>query len=116
MDIVIVGGGLAAAKAAESVRAQGFDGSVTLVAEEPHRPYERPPLSKGYLLGKQPLDEVYVHDAGYYEANDIVLITGDPVTALDRDAGRVLLRSGRSLPFNRLLLATGATPRRLPLA
>jgi len=114
-DIVIVGGGLAAAKAAETVRTEGFDGTVTVLTEEPERPYERPPLSKGYLVGKQPVDEVYVHAPGFYPEHDITLHIGDPATRIDRGGGQVHTRSGRRLPFDRLLLATGAVPRRLPL-
>lgn len=114
-DIVIVGGGLAAGKAAEAVRDKGFDGTLTVVTEEPQRPYERPPLSKGYLIGKQPIEDVYVHDASFYDDHDISLLVADPAAQIDRDAGQVITRSGRSLPFDRLLIATGATPRQLPL-
>lgn len=113
-DIVIVGGGLAAAKAAETVRADGFAGPLRVVAEEAERPYERPPLSKGFLSGTQPLAEVYVHPPDYYAAHDIELLLGDPVTRIDRGAGEVVTRAGRRLPFDRLLLATGAAPRLLP--
>jgi 3-phenylpropionate/trans-cinnamate dioxygenase ferredoxin reductase subunit len=115
-DIVIVGGGLAAGKAAETVRAEGFDGTVTVLTEEPERPYERPPLSKGFLVGRQPAEDVYVHTPEFYPEHDIVLHTSDPATRIDREAGQVHTRSGRGLPFDRLLLATGAAPRRLRLS
>lgn len=114
-DIVIIGGGLAAAKAAETLRTDGFGGTLTVVTDEPHRPYERPPLSKGYLLGDESLDDVYVHRADFYARHDIELLLADPATDIDRDARRVQTRSGRHLPYDRLLLATGATPRRPPL-
>lgn len=114
-DIVIVGGGLAAGKAAEAVRAEGFDGTVTVLTEEPERPYERPPLSKGYLVGKQSVDEVYVHSTEFYPEHDIAVHIADPATRIDRERGQVHTRSGQQLPFDRLLLATGATPRRLRL-
>ncbi|MPZ74432.1 MAG: NAD(P)/FAD-dependent oxidoreductase [Nitriliruptorales bacterium] len=115
-DIVIVGGGLAAAKAAETVRSDGFDGNVTVITEEPERPYERPPLSKGFLTGDKTVDEVYVHDADFYAQQNIALRVGDAVTELDTASGEVLTRSGDRLPYDRLLLATGATPRRLSLS
>jgi len=111
-DIVIIGGGLAAARAAETLRTDGFGGTLTIVTDEPHRPYERPPLSKGYLLGDQSLDDVYVHRADYYAHHDIELLVADTATDIDRDTRRVHTRSGRQLPYDRLLLATGATPRR----
>lgn len=111
-DIVIIGGGLAAAKAAETVRADGFGGALAIVAEELHRPYERPPLSKGYLTGDQSLAEVYVHPPDFYASHDIDLHLGDPATEIDRDLGRVRTRAGRQLRYDRLLLATGARPRR----
>ena len=115
-DIVIVGGGLAAGKAAETVRAEGFDGTLTVLTEEPERPYERPPLSKGFLVGKQPAEDVYVHAPEFYPEHDIVLHTSDPATRIDREAGQVHTQSGRALPFDRLLLATGSVPRRLRLS
>jgi NADH dehydrogenase FAD-containing subunit len=114
--VVVLGGGLAAAKAAETIREEGFDGAVTILTDEPERPYERPPLSKGFLLGKKPASDVYVHDPGFYRDHDIDLIIDDAATAIDRDTARVHTASGRALPFDRLLLATGASPRTLALA
>lgn len=114
-DIVIVGGGLAAGKAAETLRAKGFDDHLTLITAEPHRPYERPPLSKDVLVGEKPADTVYVHPEAFYAEHDIDLITGDPATELDRDTGTITTKSGVRLAFDRLLLATGADPRQLPL-
>ncbi|MGC1211970.1 MAG: FAD-dependent oxidoreductase [Micromonospora sp.] len=110
---VIVGAGLAGAKAAQTLREEGFDGRVVLLGEELERPYERPPLSKGLLLGTTPRHDVYVHDAGWYEDNDVELRTGAQVTAIDRDGRQVVLADGERLGYDTLLLATGSTPRRL---
>ena len=113
---VIVGAGLAGAKAAETLRAEGFDGSVVLVGEEPVRPYERPPLSKEYLRGEKGFEHAAVHSAGFYEAQGIELRTSTSVSRIDPAAREVELASGEGLSYERLLLATGATPRRLNVA
>src|SRR3954471_3822690 len=110
---VIVGGGLAAGKAAEALREEGFDGRVVLVTEEPERPYERPPLSKDYLRGEAGRDKLYVHDEGWYADHDVELRVGERVESLDAGASTVTLGSGEELRFDRALLATGAEPRRL---
>jgi 3-phenylpropionate/trans-cinnamate dioxygenase ferredoxin reductase subunit len=112
---VIVGAGLACAKAAETLREQGFAGRVVLLGTEPERPYERPPLSKGLLLGTAERDSVHVHDAGWYPSNDVELRTNTRVTAIDRAGRRVRLADGEEIGYDKLLLATGATPRRLPI-
>jgi 3-phenylpropionate/trans-cinnamate dioxygenase ferredoxin reductase subunit len=112
---MIVGGGLAGAKAAETLRADGFDGRVVLIGAEPHLPYERPPLSKGYLAGASPFAEAYVHDEPFYDANEIELVTGQEAASLDPLERRVVLADGRALGYDRLLLATGAIPRRPPI-
>ncbi|MGW2819818.1 NAD(P)/FAD-dependent oxidoreductase [Streptomyces sp. NPDC001443] len=111
---VIVGGGLAGAKAAETLRTEGFTGRVILICDERDHPYERPPLSKGYLLGKEERDSVFVHEPAWYARNDIELHLGHTVTALDRAAKTV--RSGEDgtlAHYDKLLIATGAEPRRL---
>ncbi len=110
---VIVGASLAGAKAAEELRERGFDGRVVLVGTEPERPYERPPLTKDYLRGESDREKAYVHKAEYYEEHEIELITGATVTAVDPDAAKVTLDDGRELAYDRLLLTTGAEPRRL---
>ncbi|MEU5940892.1 FAD-dependent oxidoreductase [Micromonospora sp. NPDC047548] len=110
---VIVGAGLAGAKAAQTLRAEGFGGRVTLLGAEPERPYERPPLSKGLLLETTPRRDVYVHDAGWYEANDVELRTATRVTGIDRTAHQIVLDDGERLGYDRLLLTPGSTPRRL---
>ncbi len=112
---VVVGAGLAGAKAAETLREEGFDGPVVLVGAEPEQPYERPPLSKQYLLGRADRDSVFVHDAGWYAEHDVELRTGVRATRLDPAAHRLALDTGEELAYARLLLATGASPRRLPV-
>jgi NADPH-dependent 2,4-dienoyl-CoA reductase/sulfur reductase-like enzyme len=114
-QFVIVGGGLAGAKAAETLRADGFDGRIVLVGEEPELPYERPPLSKGYLLGTAEREKARVHEAGWHEAHDVELRTGTRATGLDVAERRVHLDAGEELAYDKLLLATGASARRLPV-
>ncbi|HEX3593074.1 MAG TPA: FAD-dependent oxidoreductase [Pseudonocardiaceae bacterium] len=111
---VIVGAGLAGAKAVEALREQGYDGTITLVGDEQHRPYERPPLSKDYLAGKAERDSVFVHTADWYDEHNVTLRSGVTATAIDRGAHRVDLSDGSSVEYDKLLLATGATPRALP--
>jgi 3-phenylpropionate/trans-cinnamate dioxygenase ferredoxin reductase subunit len=111
----IVGGGLAGAKAAETLREEGFDGRIVLVADEAHLPYERPPLSKTYLAGDSKLAEAHVHDEGFYSDKRIELLTSTRATALDTSAHRVSLSDGEELRYDRLLIATGAAPRRPPI-
>ncbi len=110
---VIVGAALAGAKAAETLRAEGFTGRVVLVGEETDRPYERPPLSKGYMLGKDPRDKAYVHDAQWYANNNVELVLGVRATALDVKAHTVTLDDVEPLRYDKLLLATGSRVRRL---
>ncbi|MGW5420402.1 NAD(P)/FAD-dependent oxidoreductase [Streptomyces sp. NPDC003943] len=112
---VIVGGGLAGAKAAETLRSEGFNGRVILICDERERPYERPPLSKGYLLDKDERDSVFVHEPGWYAQHDVELHLGQPVTAVDREAHTVRLGDGTVIRYDKLLLATGAEPRRLDI-
>jgi NADPH-dependent 2,4-dienoyl-CoA reductase/sulfur reductase-like enzyme len=110
---VIVGASLAGAKAADTLRAEGFDGSIVLVGQESERPYERPPLSKGFLLGKAPKSSIYVHEEGWYASHSVDLLLGSVVTAIDRTDRRVELADGSAISYDRLLLTTGASPRRL---
>ncbi|WP_405525169.1 FAD-dependent oxidoreductase [Streptomyces canus] len=114
--IVIVGGGLAGAKAAETLRTEGFTGRVILICDERDHPYERPPLSKGYLLGKEERDSVFVHEPAWYARNDIELHLGETVDAIDRTAKTVRFgEDGTVVRYDKLLLATGAEPRRLDI-
>lgn len=110
---VVVGASLAGAKAAEALRAEGFDGRLVLVGEEPQRPYERPPLSKGYLRGEADPDKLYVHDEGFYAEHDIELRTETRIVAIDRAGSEVVDADGERIAYDRLLLATGAAARRL---
>ena len=112
---VIVGAGLAGAKAAQTLRETGFGGEIVLLGTEPERPYERPPLSKGLLLGTAERESVFVHEAGWYAAHDVDLRTATRVTGVDRAAQQVELVGGQRLRYDALLLATGATPRRLDI-
>jgi 3-phenylpropionate/trans-cinnamate dioxygenase ferredoxin reductase subunit len=115
-SFVIVGASLAGAKAAETLRDEGFDGEIVLLGSESERPYERPPLSKGYLLGNDERDSVYVHPADWYAKHDVDLRLGVTATAIDRAAATVTVTGPagtESLSYDKLLLATGASPRRL---
>ncbi|MFI9271302.1 NAD(P)/FAD-dependent oxidoreductase [Kitasatospora sp. NPDC052896] len=112
---VVVGGGLAGGRAVETLRAEGYDGPLVLVTEEDERPYERPPLSKRYLLGASEREELFVHPPEWYAEHDVELRLGVAATELDVTAHEFTLSSGDRLGYRRLLLATGAAPRRLPL-
>jgi 3-phenylpropionate/trans-cinnamate dioxygenase ferredoxin reductase subunit len=111
---VIVGASLAGAKAAETLRDEGFDGRILLFGDEPELPYERPPLSKEYLRGET-ADKPFVHDETFYADNAIELHTSSRVERIDPAARQVMLAAGGHLDFDRLLLTTGAEPRRLSL-
>jgi len=111
--VVVVGGGLAGAKTTEALRARGFDGSIVLLAAETERPYERPPLSKGYLTGSDERDSAFVHEPGWYDEHAVELRTATTVTAIDRTARDVLDAGGGRTGYDHLVLATGSEPRRL---
>jgi 3-phenylpropionate/trans-cinnamate dioxygenase ferredoxin reductase subunit len=113
--IIIVGAALTGAKAAETLRAEGFDGRVVLVGAEDERPYERPPLSKDYLRGEAGREKLYVHEPGFYEQQRIELRPGRRALSLDPTVDEVALDDGERLRYDRLLLATGAEPRRLAI-
>ncbi|MFD6938378.1 NAD(P)/FAD-dependent oxidoreductase [Streptomyces goshikiensis] len=112
---VIVGAGLGGAKAAQTLREEGFDGPLVLIGAERERPYERPPLSKGYLLGTQEREQAYVHPERWYTEHDVDLRLGATATALDTAARRVTLADGGRVDYAKLLLTTGSAPRRLPV-
>jgi 3-phenylpropionate/trans-cinnamate dioxygenase ferredoxin reductase subunit len=112
---VIVGASLAGAKGAQALREEGFDGPVVLIGDETERPYERPPLSKEYLLGKAEREKIYVHSESWYADNDVELRLGVQVTGIDPAAHEVVLADGSRIGYARLLLTTGASPRRLPV-
>lgn len=111
--VVIVGAGLAGAKAAETMRTDGYDGPIMLIGQEPHRPYERPGLSKALLRGERDLESISVHDPEFYAAHDIELRTGIRVAAIHAGAATVETESGETIAYGQLLLATGSRPRRL---
>jgi 3-phenylpropionate/trans-cinnamate dioxygenase ferredoxin reductase subunit len=110
---VIVGASLAGAKAAETLRDEGFDGDIVLIGEETERPYERPPLSKGYLLGTEEREKAYVHDEKWYAEQRIDLRLGTRATNLDAAGRTVTLDGGDTLSYDKLLLATGSRVRTL---
>lgn len=113
--IVVVGGGLAAIRAIEELREQKYQGPLTLVAAEAVLPYERPVLSKGYLLGSDPAESAFVHDQQWFDDHDVTVLLGDPATSLDTAKHQVATASGKTLDYSKLLLATGSEPRHLPL-
>jgi 3-phenylpropionate/trans-cinnamate dioxygenase ferredoxin reductase component len=115
MSMVIVGGGLAGAKAVEELRERGYDGEVTLLGAEPHLPYERPPLSKSVLLGEKEPDSTQVHDAAWYAEHDAVVRTSATATGVDVSR-RVVTTDDGEVGYDKLLLATGSEPRRFAAA
>jgi 3-phenylpropionate/trans-cinnamate dioxygenase ferredoxin reductase subunit len=111
--VVVVGGGQAGAALVTKLRNDGFTGSVTLIGDEPVPPYQRPPLSKKYLLGEMAEERLYFKPSSFYGEHDIELVTGTPVTAIDRTAGEVVT-ADRRIPYDTLVLTTGSLPRLLP--
>jgi 3-phenylpropionate/trans-cinnamate dioxygenase ferredoxin reductase subunit len=112
---VIVGASLGGAKAAEALRATGYDGRVVLLGTESELPYERPPLSKGYLQGKAERETIYVHPRQWYVEADIDLRLGVTATGIDRAAHEIVLADGSRTGYTKLLLTTGSSPRRLQI-
>jgi 3-phenylpropionate/trans-cinnamate dioxygenase ferredoxin reductase component len=112
---VIVGGGLTAAKAAEALREAGYDGQLVVYGAERHLPYERPPLSKDHLLGNAELDSAVVHPSDWYDEHEVDLRLGTHVDAIDL-AGHRVTAGGEDQAYDRLLIATGSSPRHLPMA
>jgi 3-phenylpropionate/trans-cinnamate dioxygenase ferredoxin reductase subunit len=112
-SVVIAGGGLAGATAAFALRKRGFGGRVTVIGDEPLPPYERPPLSKTYLRGEEPIDKALVRPTSDYETEQIELMTGRRAVDVDPAGRRVILDDGSTLSYGALLLATGSEPRRL---
>ena len=113
--VVIVGGGQAGLEAAAALRTLGYDGPVTLICEEAHAPYQRPPLSKDFLTGKQEVDSVFLRALVYYEKQRVDLILGDRVTEINRGARLVHLAGGGKIAYEQLILAVGARNRSLPV-
>ena len=113
--MVIVGAGQCGARTAQALRANGWEGDITLLGNEGLAPYDRPPLSKGVLLGQKTVAQCALYDDAFYRDNRIDLRVDAQVTAIDRVERRVVLGEGRSVSYRRLLIATGAQPRRLPV-
>ena len=111
--IVVAGGGQAGGQAVDSLRREGFDGEILLVTEEDQPPYQRPPLSKDYLAGRSDRDRVLLRPEAFYADNSIELLTGARLASIDPGARRVEIDTGRTLGYDRLLLATGSRVRRL---
>jgi 3-phenylpropionate/trans-cinnamate dioxygenase ferredoxin reductase subunit len=111
--IVVIGAGQAGASLVARLRAQGFDGHITLIGDEPVPPYQRPPLSKKYLLGEMAEERLYLRPESFYADNAIDLQLNAPVTAIDR-ADKAVIAGGQAIPYDRLALTTGSVPRRLP--
>ncbi|MGH8823238.1 MAG: NAD(P)/FAD-dependent oxidoreductase [Jiangellaceae bacterium] len=111
---LIAGGGLAGAKAAQTLREEGFTGQIQIVGAERERPYERPPLSKGYLNGTAERDTIYVHGPGWYQEHEVELRLGSPAVDVDPAGHKLTLGTGAILGYDKLLLATGSSARRLP--
>jgi 3-phenylpropionate/trans-cinnamate dioxygenase ferredoxin reductase subunit len=113
--MVIIGGGMAGARAIVSLRANGWQGPITLVSEETLLPYDRPPLSKAMLTGEQEPSPVYLLDESMVASLGAKVIRGNRAMKLDRAAKTVLLEDGHALTYDKLLIATGAKPRRLTI-
>ncbi len=112
-SVVVIGAGLAGAKTAEALRAQGYAGAITLIGDEPHLPYERPPLSKDYLQGKAERGTVFVHPEQWYADNSVSVLRSTHATAIHRTSSTVALGDGTELPYDKLVIATGSSPRPL---
>jgi NADPH-dependent 2,4-dienoyl-CoA reductase/sulfur reductase-like enzyme/nitrite reductase/ring-hydroxylating ferredoxin subunit len=115
-SVVIVGGGAAGAACAETLRRLGYRGPISLLADEPPGPVDRPNLSKDYLAGTAPEEWIPLRDAAFYREMNVDFTLGDAVVGVDTKARSVKLASGRSVAYGALLIATGAAPRRLPIA
>ncbi len=113
--VVVIGAGHAAGEMAIALRANGYTGAITLVGDEPHLPYQRPPLSKGFLSGDITHDRLYVRAAATYEKANITFVPNACVTSIDRQCKSVALADGRALTYTKLVIATGGRPRRLAL-
>jgi 3-phenylpropionate/trans-cinnamate dioxygenase ferredoxin reductase component len=112
-QFVIIGGGQAGGWAAKTLRDNGFVGGIVLISEEPHPPYERPPLSKAVLTAAKPPESCYLWSRDRLRELSIDLVSGASAVFVDRKSGQVLLSNGRAVPYDRLLMATGARPRSL---
>jgi 3-phenylpropionate/trans-cinnamate dioxygenase ferredoxin reductase component len=113
--VVIIGGGQAGCQAVATLRAEGFAGAITMVGDEPFAPYQRPPLSKTYLMGTMERDRLFLKPDAFYEQAQCQTITGVPAVSINRDAGEVSLADGRALGYDKLLIATGSRVRKIKI-
>ena len=113
--VIIIGAGQAGGETAQRLRQNGFAGDITLIAEEPAPPYQRPPLSKAYLAGKLDMERLLLRPASVYAEENIALLSPVKAVWIDRANRKVRVEGGRELPYDALVLATGARPRKLPL-
>lgn len=113
--IVVVGAGQAGSQVVQSLRQKGFEGDLVLIGDEPHLPYQRPPLSKKFLRGEVSEETLYLRPKEFYEINKVELVSGDPVVRIDRAAKTVQLKSGNSVAYDKLVLTTGTKARDLPI-
>src|ERR1700678_409236 len=111
--VVIVGAGQAGFQVAASLRAEGYEGPITLIGDEPNLPYQRPPLSKGFMVGKQDIESTALRPLAFYQSHRIDLVTGAKVTEINLAGRSVSLASGRRLPYEALVLTVGARNRKL---
>ena len=109
--MVIIGAGHAAGQAAASLRHEKYEGPITIIGDEPHIPYQRPPLSKQYLSGEQAIERVYLRPEKFYADKDVTLKLGVNATEIDREAKQVVLDNGENVPYDKLIIATGSRPR-----
>ena len=113
--IVVIGAGQAGGSACVALRQFGYEGDITLVGDEAAPPYQRPPLSKAYFKGEMTEDRLYVKPLAWYEEKSVTLKLGESVSAIDRTAKQVTLSSGETLPYDKIIIATGSRPRLLPV-
>ena len=113
--VVIVGTGQAGFQAAASLRAEGYDDPVVMIGDERHHPYQRPPLSKAFMTGKQDAQNIFLRPSAFYQDHRIDLLAGEKAVEIDRANRRVRLASGSNVAYQTLVLATGARVRTLPI-
>lgn len=114
MDVKIIGAGQAALSVASSLRNQGFDGSIAIYGDEHHIPYQRPPLSKAYLLGDMTIDRLYLRPQEWYDEQNIAIHTGTKIVKINPTEKSLQTAKNQTLPYDKLVLATGSRPRNLP--
>lgn len=114
-SVVVIGAGQAASQLVASLRSEGFKGSITVIGEETHLPYQRPPLSKAYLKGEIAADRLFIKPQEFYNEAGCTLLLGKTATAVDRKARQVTLGDGTRIPYTRLVFATGSRVRKLPI-